>query len=373
MADHYAVLGVGKNADEGEIKKAYRKLARQYHPDQNPDDPAAEAKFKEVANAYEVLGDPDRRARYDRFGDDGLGGQGQGPGTGPFGANLGDIFDTFFGGGSPFGGGGGRPSGPPRGEDLETVLDLDLSDAVFGGEKLVEIRTAVSCAPCDSTGSEPGSGTSTCGECGGAGQVQRVRQSILGQLVTAAQCPTCSGRGQLIDDPCQSCDGEGRTIEEVTYTVDVPPGVDSGSTLRLTGRGAAGPRGGPQGDLYVHINVREHELFTRAGDDLILEQPIGFAQAALGAELHIPTLEEDEVIIVPPGTQTGRRFRLRAAGVPHVNGRGRGDLIVQLVVQTPTDLSEEQHGLLRQFAELRAEAVAPPEEGFFGKVKSAFK
>jgi len=374
MAEHYDILGVSKQATEAEIKKAYRKLARQYHPDANPGDAEAEAKFKDVANAYEVLGDPERRARYDRFGDDGLGGQGAGPGAGPFGANLGDIFETFFGGGSPFGGGGaGRSSGPPRGEDLETVLDLDLADAVFGGEHLVSVRTAVACEPCDASGAEPGTGVSTCGECGGSGQVQRVRQSILGQIVTAAQCPTCGGRGQVIDTPCEVCKGEGRTIDEVSYTVDVPAGVDSGSTLRLTGRGATGPRGGGQGDLYVHINVREHERFTRAGDDLLLMQPIGFAQAALGAEIHVPTLEEDEVIIVPPGTQTGRRFRLRAAGVPHVNGRGRGDMIVELVVETPTDLTEEQDALLRQFAELRSEDIAPPDEGFFGKVKSAFK
>lgn len=374
MADHYSVLGVSKNADDAEIKKAYRTQARKYHPDQNPDNPEAEAKFKDVANAYEVLGDPERRARYDRFGDDGLGGQGGGAGAGPFGANLGDIFETFFGGGgSPFGGGSRGPSGPPRGEDLETVLDIDLSAAVFGGEQTVSVRTAVACEPCESTGAEPNTGTTTCSECAGAGQVQRVRQSILGQMVTTAQCPTCSGRGETIDEPCKSCKGEGRKIEEVSYTVDVPAGVDSGSTLRLTGRGAAGPRGGQQGDLYVHINVEEHKLFERVGSDLLLLQPIGFAQAALGAELEIPTLEESETLLVPVGTNSGRRFRLRGMGVPHVNGRGRGDLIVELVVKTPTDLTDEEEALLRQFAEMRSEHVAPADPGFFGKVKSAFK
>ena len=374
MADHYAVLGVSNQSTEAEIKKAYRNLARKYHPDQNPNDPEAEAKFKDVANAYEVLGDADRKARYDRFGDDGLGGQGGGGGAqGPFGANLGDIFESFFGGGgSPFGGGRG-PSGPPRGEDLETVLELDLSEAVFGGEQMVSVRTAVPCEPCDTTGAEPGTSSSHCAECGGSGQVQRVRQSILGQMVTNAQCPNCGGRGETIDDPCKSCSGEGRLIEEVSYTVDVPPGVDAGSTLRLTGRGAAGPRGGPQGDLYVHIAVREHELFVRDGDDLLLHQPIGFAQAALGAELQIPTLEDPETLLVPVGTNSGRRFRLRGMGVPHVNGRGRGDLVVELVVKTPTDLTDEEEGLLRQFAELRTEHVAPSDPGFFGKVKSAFK
>ena len=341
MADHYKVLGVSKSANDADIKKAYRKLARQYHPDQNPGDEEAEAKFKEVANAYEVLGDAERRARYDRWGDDGLGGQG-GAGAGPFSANLGDIFETFFGGGNPFGGGGQQgPSGPPRGEDLETVLELDLSDAVFGGEQTVSIRTAIACEPCETTGAEPGTGKSQCSECGGAGQVQRVRQSILGQMVTSSVCPTCSGQGQTIDQPCKTCRGEGRQLEEVAYTVDVPAGVDSGSTLRLTGRGAAGPRGGAQGDLYVHIAVREHELFERAGNDLLLHQPIGFAQAALGTELEVPTLDDPETLIVPRGTEGGRRFRLRGFGVPHVNGRTRGDLVVELVVKTPTDLSED--------------------------------
>lgn len=374
MADHYDVLGVSKQATEAEIKKAYRSMARKYHPDQNPDDAEAEAKFKDVANAYEVLGDEERRARYDRFGDDGLGGQGGAPGAGPFGANLGDIFETFFGGGGgPFGGGARGPSGPPPGEDLETVLDLDLAEAVFGGEKMVTVRTAVHCEPCESTGAEPGTGTTRCNECGGSGQVQRVRQSILGQMVTTAQCPTCAGRGETLDEACSTCKGEGREIEEVTYTVDVPAGVDSGSTLRLTGRGAVGPRGGTQGDLYVHISVRDHELFSRAGHDLIFDKPIGFAQAALGAELEIPTLEEAEVLVVPPGTNSGKKFRLRGKGVPHVNGRGRGDLIVNLLVATPNDLTDEQEALLRQFAELRSEVVAPPDDGFFSKVKSAFK
>jgi len=375
MADHYAVLGVSQSASDAEIKKAYRNMARQYHPDQNPDDPEAEAKFKDVANAYEVLGDPERKDRYDRFGDDGLGGQGGGPGAAgnPFGANLGDIFETFFGGGAgPFGG-GGRPSGPPRGEDLETVLELDLEDAVFGGEKMINVRTAVACEPCETSGAEPGTATSTCPECNGAGQVQRVRQSILGQMVTSSQCPQCAGRGETIDEPCHSCSGEGRHIEDVNYTVDVPPGVDAGSTLRLTGRGATGARGGAQGDLYVHIQVRDHELFTRVGDDLVMERQIGFSQAALGAELEIPTLEDPETILVPAGTQSGKRFRLRTHGVPHVNGRGRGDLIVELVVTTPTELSDEQEDLLRQFAELRDEAISPPDEGFLTKVKSAFK
>ncbi len=373
VTDHYEVLGVGRNATEAEIKKAYRSLARQYHPDANPDDADAESRFKDVANAYEVLGDPDRRARYDRFGDDGLGGQGAGPGAGPFGANLGDIFESFFGGGSPFGAGSARPGGPPRGEDLETVLEIDLRDAVFGGEQLVSVRTAVECEPCDSTGAQPGTGTSTCTECGGSGQVQRVRQSILGQMVTASVCPSCGGRGETIDSVCETCSGEGRRIETVSYTVDVPAGVDTGSTLRLTGRGAVGPRGGVSGDLYVHIDVRTHDRFERDGADLLMRQPIGLAQAALGTEITVETFESPETLLVPKGTQTGRRFRLRGHGVPLVNGRGRGDLIVELIVETPEKLSDEEADLLRQFAALRSEHVAPDDPGFFSKVKSAFK
>ena len=238
---------------------------------------------------------------------------------------------------------------------------------------MVKVKTAVTCDPCNSTGAEPGTGTSRCTECGGSGQVQRVRQSILGQMVTAAQCPTCRGRGETVDQACMTCGGEGRQIEEVTYTVDVPSGVDSGSTLRLTGRGAVGPRGGRQGDLYVHIDVRDHELFRREGNDLIYDKSIGVAQAALGVELEIPTLEEPELLAVPSGTQSGKKFRLRTKGVPHVNGRGRGDLVVNLIVATPNDLTSEQEDLLRQFAELRSESVADPDDGFFSKVKSAFK
>lgn len=371
MADHYAVLGVHRQATDAEIKKAYRSLARSHHPDANPNNPEAEARFKDVANAYEVLGDPERRARYDRFGDDGLGGQGGQAGN-PFGAGLGDLFETFFGGGNPFGGNSG-PTGPPRGEDLETVLEIDLAEAVFGGEQLVTVRTAVACEPCGSTGAQPGTGTSTCSTCAGSGQVQRVRQSILGQMVTTSVCSACAGRGHTIDKACTHCRGEGRQLENVSYTVDVPAGVDSGSTLRLSGRGAVGPRGGGQGDLYVHISVRSHDRFTRDGINLLLTEKIGIAQAALGAEITVPTLDDPETIVVPAGVSSGKRFRLRGLGVPQVSGRARGDLIVEISVETPTKLSAEQEDLLRQFAELRGEAVAAADPGFLSKVKSAFK
>jgi molecular chaperone DnaJ len=371
MADYYELLGVSRDADTDEIKRSYRRLARQLHPDANPDDPDAEARFKQVAVAYETLSDPDRRRQYDTFGE-------AGPGAGsPFGGGggLGDIFDMFFTGGSPFGGGGGPsgPAGPPRGSDLEAVVDLEFAQAVFGAQAPVTVRTATPCDDCEATGAEPGTVPETCGECGGAGQVRRVRQSILGQMVTAGPCSRCGGFGTVVASPCPTCRGEGRTVEERTFTVDVPAGVDTGATLRLPGRGAVGPRGGGAGDLYVHVRVTPDERFDRHGDDLLHDLHVAATQAALGAELVFDTLDGEETLAIDPGTQSGRVHRLRGRGVPHLQGRGRGDLLVQIVVDTPTDLSEEEAELLRQLAELRGEDVAPPEAGLFSRLKSAFK
>lgn len=371
MADHYATLGVPRGASAEEIKKAYRRLARQLHPDANPD-PEAEARFKEVARAYEILSDPERRRRYDTFGDAGVGGAGAG--GSPFDATgFGDIFEAFFGGGSPFGGGPRGPAGPARGADLEVLARISFEDAVFGCQHEVTVRTAVACAACEATGAAPGTRAGTCAECGGAGQVRRVRQSILGQMVTAGPCPRCGGTGSVIPDPCAECSGEGRVVAEKTYKVDVPAGVDTGSTLRLTGRGAVGPRGGPAGDLYVHLEVAPHEHLSRVGDDLVHDLEVSVAQAALGARIALDTLEGPEDLVVPRGTQPGRVFRLRGRGVPRVDGRGRGDLLVRLSVGVPTELSEAEEDLLRQLAELRGEDVAPEEEGFFSRIKSAFK
>ncbi|MCU0311149.1 MAG: molecular chaperone DnaJ [Acidimicrobiales bacterium] len=369
MADYYELLGVTRDADPDEIKRSYRRLARQLHPDANPGDVEAEARFKQIAVAYETLSDPDRRRQYDRFGE-------AGPGGSPFGGGggLGDIFDMFFTGGSPFGGGAASgPSGPPRGSDLEVVVDLEFADAVFGVEAPVTVRTAVPCDDCEATGAAPGTGVETCSECDGAGQVRRVRQSILGQMVTAGPCPRCSGMGSVVPTPCPRCRGEGRVVEERTLTVDVPAGVDSGATLRLSGRGAVGPRGGGVGDLYVHVRVAPHEVFTRHGDDLLLDLYVPMTQAALGARLTFDTLDGEEDLDLVAGTQTGRTVRYRGKGVPHLQGRGRGDLIVQIVVETPTDLSDEEVALLQQLAELRGHEVAPPEGGVFTRLKSAFK
>lgn len=366
MADHYQTLGVERNATDEEIKRAYKKLARQYHPDMNPGDASAEARFKEVASAYEVLADRDRRARYDRFGTDA-------PGAGdPFGAGLGDIFEAFFGSGSGFGGQGQGRAASPRGEDIEAHVDLDLEDVVFGGEREIKVRTAVRCEPCDGSGAAPDTRPVVCDECGGSGQVRRVRQSVLGQMVTASACRTCGGAGERIETPCDECGGLGRAIEQRTYKVEVPVGVDDGTTLRLSGRGAAGMRGGPHGDLYVHVRVRPHPVFHRDGDDLVHALYVPFTQVVLGAELEYETLDGPEVLVIPRGTESGTEFRFRNRGVPHVQGRGRGDLRVEIVVDVPDELDEHQEALLRDLAEARGEEVVEPGQGLFSRIKSAF-
>jgi len=371
-SDYYGLLEVAPQATADEIKKSYRRLARKYHPDANPDDPEAEARFKELARAYETLSDPDRRARYDRFGpEDGInvadpfGGGGTG--------GLGDLFDAFFGGGSPFGGRSRGPSGPPRGPDLEVVAELAFEQAVFGVQHDVTVRTAVTCATCTGSGTSDGSAPATCTECSGTGEVRSVRQTMLGQIVSATPCRRCNGQGQVVTDPCVTCSGEGRVVTDKTYTVDVPAGVDTGSTLRLSGRGAVGPRGGPAGDLYVKVRVAPHERFTRQGSDLVHELAVTAVQAALGHHLSYETLDGAEDLLIPRGTQTGRVFRLRGRGVPHLEGRGRGDLLVKVVVTTPTDLSREESDLLVKFAEMRGESVSPPDAGLLSRIRSAFK
>src|SRR3954454_9415428 len=372
MADLYELLGVSRSATAEELKRAYRRRARELHPDTNPD-PQADSQFKELGRAYEVLSDPNLRARYDQFGEAGLSGAPTGGGDAFFGAGLGDIFDAFFGGGgNPFGGQRG-PAGPPRGQDLEVVADLTFEQAVFGTTLPVTVRTAVRCDDCNASGATPGTYPSACAECGGTGQVRRMRQSLFGQMVTAGPCPRCGGAGQVIVSPCPTCGGEGRIIDERTYNVDVLAGVDNGSTLRLSGRGAVGPRGGPAGDLYVHLRVQPHDRFRRDGYDLVAELPVSFAQAALGAHLPLETLDGTEELAVAAGTPSGRELKLRGRGVPHVDGRGRGDLRVILRVDTPTKLTTTEQELLRRLAEERGEAVDPPATGVFSRIKSAFK
>ena len=377
MSEYYELLGVSRDATPDQLKKAYRQKARELHPDANPGDAAAEEQFKKVAQAYEVLSDAEQRARYDRFGAQGVGGAGGanmgdmfGGGTG----GIGDIFEAFFGGGSPFGQGGGArgPAGPPRGQDLEVVADLAFEQAVFGATVPVTLRTALKCDDCHGSGAGEGTKPVTCSECNGRGQVQRVRQSMLGQMVTSSACSKCGGLGQVIVTPCSTCKGDGRVVTEKTYQVDVPAGVDTGSTLRLTGRGAVGPRGGGTGDLYVHLRVAAHERYRREHDDLVTELPVSIAQASLGTRFTLPTLDGDEEIVVPAGTQPGREFVLRQRGVPRLQGRGRGDLKVRVQVQVPTKLTEFETELLKKLAEARGEEVQT-EHGLFARIKSAFQ
>ena len=369
LTDFYDVLGVSRDASEDEIKKAYRRLARQYHPDTNDGDPAAEARFKEISVAYDTLRDPEKRRRYDLYGSEGLG-AGAGPGAGGFDFGVSDIFDAFFGAG--FGGGRG-PAGPARGPDAEVHLVLDLEEAAFGATKPVELRMPVECERCSGSGCEPGTHPSACRNCGGAGEVRTVRRTILGQMMTATPCTVCRVTGQEILSPCRDCRGDGRVNLPVTVDVQVPGGIDDGQRLRLAGRGPAAPRGGAPGDLYVSIAVRPHARFERDGDDLLHVLRLPMTQAALGAHLKIETLDGEEDLLIPAGTQTGRIFRLRGRGVPTLRGRGRGDLIVRVEVVVPERLSSEEAQLLRRLAELRGEDVAPREEGFFSRIKSAFQ
>ena len=376
MADYYELLGVSRTATADEIKKAYRQRAREFHPDANPDDIEAAEQFKRVARAYQVLSDDQQRARYDRYGEAGVGGAGAGPSAEDlFGGGLGDIFETFFGGGggSPFGGGRARgPAGPPRGQDIEVIADISFEQAVFGDEIDVSLKLPTRCGDCDGSGAGEGTKPVTCSDCGGSGQVQRVRQSLLGQMVTASPCGRCGGLGQVITTPCATCRGEGRVTSDKNYQVDVPAGVDSGSTLRLSGRGAVGPRGGGSGDLYVHLRVAPHPQFVREDHDLVTEVPISIAQAALGTQVDLETLDGVEHLIVPPGTQPGREFVLRQRGVPHLRGRGRGDLRARVRVDIPTKLSDDEVDLLTRYAEGRGEVVGNGKEGLFSRIKSAF-
>jgi molecular chaperone DnaJ len=371
LGDLYELLGVAHNATDDEIKRAYRVRARELHPDTNPEDPAAEAKFKEVSVAYEVLRDPERRARYDQFGPEGVFGN-QGAGGFGFEGGIGDIFEAFFG---QMQGGGGR-RGPARGADAEVRLNLAFAEAVFGAHKEITVRLPATCVTCAGRGTAPGTDPITCVECAGAGELRRVRQSLLGQVVTSVACSRCAGTGQVIPDPCPDCRGEGRRNVEQTFTVDVPAGVEEGSTLRLADHGAAGQRGAPGGSLFVHLAVASDPRFERNGDDLHTTVSVGLAQAALGAECVVETLEDDQTVVVAPGTPYGHVHKIKGHGVPHLRGRGRGDLYVHTLIETPEELSDEQEELLRQFATARGEAVLAPGsstgDGVFSRLRSAF-
>ena len=368
--DYYQVLGVERNADDATIKKAYRKLAMKYHPDRNPDNKEAEEKFKEIGEAYEVLSDADKRAAYDRMGHEafknggmnGAGGGGFGGFTDPM-----DIFAQMFGGGfggfGGFGGGGARRQADPRrpGSDLRYDLDLTLEEAVRGCEKTLEIERMVPCDKCGATDSKDGaSGFKQCPTCHGTGVV--TRQS--GFFVQQSTCPSCRGAGQTISNPCSHCHGEGRVHKDVKITLHVPPGVDTGTKLRSTGNGDAGVHGGETGDLYVFIEVKPHDIFTREGTDLHCTMPVPFAEAALGGVLTAPTLEGPAKLKLPAGTQSGTIFRLRNQGVPALKGSGRGDLLVEVQVETPTKLSSAQEKALKAFAESLKDSNLPEVNDF---------
>lgn len=370
--DFYEVLGVSRDASDQELKTAYRKLAMKYHPDRNPGDHTAEEKFKECSEAYQVLSDADKRAAYDRFGHAAFSGGGQGAGgfTGsPFGAqDLGDIFGDLFGEMFNMGGGSRRASRVQRGRDLQYDLSLEFEEAVFGVEKEIKIRRSETCGECKGSGAAPGKGPVTCTQCGGRGQ-QRYQQ---GFFSVARTCTVCGGTGTLIVDPCKVCHGETRVDTEHKILVKVPAGVEQDTRIRYQGEGEAGRFGGPAGDLYVVLDVKEHKFFEREGDDLHCVMPISFPQAALGTDVEIPTLEGPELLRIPEGTQSGREFRVRGKGVPHLNARGKGDLIVRIDVQTPTKLSKQQKELLRQLAETMPVENAPHSGGVFEKVKEIF-
>jgi molecular chaperone DnaJ len=367
--DYYEVLGVSKGASEQELKKAYRRIAMKYHPDRNPDDENAEDKFKEASEAYEVLADPQKRAVYDQFGHAGLEGAGgmggMGGGAGDFGDVFGDVFGDIFGAST----GRRRRGGPARGADLRYTLELSLEDAVKGTTVKIRVPTLVSCGLCKGAGTKSGTKPSACMTCSGLGQV-RMQQGFFSVQQT---CPTCRGKGTVITDPCRQCHGHGRVEETKTLSVKVPPGMDTGDRIRLSGEGEAGLEGGPSGDLYVQVAVKPHEIFQRDGNNLYCEVPISFVEAALGGELEVPTLDGRVKLKVPPETQTGKLFRLRGKGVTPVRGGAAGDLMCRVVVETPVNLSNKQKELLRQFQESTAgDRHSPRQSSWFEGMKNFF-
>jgi molecular chaperone DnaJ len=361
--DYYEVLGVGRNATAEELKRAYRKLALQYHPDRNPNDPQAEETFKTINEAYEVLSDDSKRQRYDTFGHAGTQGV---PGFdfGGFGG-INDIFDAFFGGAAARG-----RTGPQRGPDLRLDLRISFEEAVFGVDRELTIPRAEPCSTCNSTGAEPGTSAQTCLQCKGTGQIRRATQSIFGQIVNVTTCSRCRGEGKIIEKPCRKCGGAGHVPGNKQVRVHIPAGVDSGSQIRLSREGEPGPRGGEPGDLYIVLQVRAHPVLQRNGTDVVYELPLSVAQAALGDTVEIPTVDGTEKLEIPPGTQYGKTFRIHGRGVPHVRTGRRGDQIVFVRVVIPTSLTQEQKDILRQMGGVSGQPL-PIEKGFFDKFKRA--
>ncbi|BCB04882.1 molecular chaperone DnaJ [Bacillus sp. KH172YL63] len=368
--DYYEVLGVSKGASKDEMKKAYRKLSKKYHPDINKEADADE-KFKEISEAYEVLSDDQKRAQYDRFGhtDPNQGFGGGDFGGGGFGG-FEDIFNTFFGGG------GGRrrdPNAPRQGADLQYTMSLNFEEAVFGKDTEIEIPREEECDTCDGSGAKPGTKVNTCSHCNGSGQLNVEQNTPFGRIVNRRVCHYCNGTGKEIKERCKTCGGAGKVQKRRKIAVKIPAGIDDGQQLRVTGQGEPGINGGPAGDLYVVFHVRSHDFFERNGDDIYCEMPVTFAQAALGDEIEVPTLHGKVKLKVPAGTQTGTRFRLKGKGVPNVRGYGTGDQHVQVKVVTPSKLTDKQKQLLREFADISGQVPDEQHESFFDKVKKAFK
>ncbi len=369
--DYYELLEVSRTADDATIKSSYRKLAMRFHPDKNPGCADSEARFKSISSAYAVLSDPQKRAAYDQYGhaafeNGGMGNGGGGfSGGNPFG-DIGDIFDSIFGGG---GFGGGRQQAR-RGADLRYDLEISLEEAFHGRSAQIEIDVSVSCEPCDGKGATPGTGTRRCNLCGGHGKV-RAQQ---GFFMVERTCPTCHGRGEVIESPCRSCGGEGRLDKRQALDVNIPPGVDSGTRIRLEGKGEAGPFGAPPGDLYIFIHVQRHRVFEREGNTLITRVPITFTKAALGGEIELPGLDGvRHTFHVPAGIQSGKQLRQRGAGMPVLQGRGKGDMVIEIMVETPTKLSARQKELLRELQETETGDETPQSKGFFDRIKEAWE
>ena len=368
--DYYETLGVQKDASQEDIKRAYRSLARKYHPDVS-DDPNAEDKFKDVNGAYEVLSDPEKRSMYDRYGKDvppGFGGFDFGGMRDPF-----DIFAEVFGNLGGFGGfGRSSRSGPRRGNDIRSGLVITFEEAAFGAEKEIDIQRQEACQTCTGTGAEPGTSPETCPECRGSGQTRQVQNTLLGSFVNITTCPQCQGKGTVVKTPCQECSGSGRVYAKRRIEVSIPAGVDDGVTIRLTGQGEPGELRGPNGNLYITLNVKPHDFFKRRGNDVILEMKVNVAQAALGDSVNVPTLEGDRKITIPAGTQSGAIFRLRDLGIPHLRGNGRGDQLIVTQVAVPTKLTVEQTDLFQQLSgTLGAEVIVEDKQSFIDRVREA--
>ena len=369
--DYYEVLGVQKSASDDEIKKAFRKMSKKYHPDLNPGNKEAEEKFKEVNEAYQVLSDSDKKSKYDQFGHAGVDPNfGAGGGYGDAGFDFGDIFGDIFGG---FGGGfgGGRRNGPRRGNDIRRVIDISFEEAAFGCTKKMNIQTQEKCEECGGTGAKKGTTVTTCSHCSGTGRVKTQQRTILGYMTTETTCPQCNGEGKIIKEPCRECRGTGAVRRNKTIEVQIPSGIDDNQTIQLSGKGEAGSKGGPNGDLLITVRVRPHDIFQRRGNDVFINMPISFVEAALGANVKVPTIDGGCVeLTIPEGTQAGTRFRMKGKGIPYLRSKSRGDQYVTVEIEIPRNLTQKQKELLKDFDE---DKNYKQKKNWYDKIKNFMK